>query len=169
MHISGHNYQYGRRRGNGSYYFSKYAHVGGWATWRRAWSSYDVTSIPEDERGEIWDAAWMFSIWKRNGVAALPNANLVSNIGFGPDATHTRVGGRFAALPTTELDFPLRHPAQIRVDQAADLLTYYANFRNIPDLRLIWLFQALDFLRLIPVRFRKLLARLMGAREKAGA
>jgi len=42
MMISGNNFQFGKVRGEGSYYFSKYAHVWGWATWRRAWKHYDV-------------------------------------------------------------------------------------------------------------------------------
>jgi hypothetical protein len=169
MHISGHNYQYGHRRGNASYYFSKYAHVGGWATWQRAWSSYDITLIPEQERAEIWDAAWMFSIWQNGGVAALPNTNLVSNIGFGPDATHTRVKGRFAAIPAAEMEFPLRHPGRIAIDDAADRLTYYANFRNIPDLRLKWLYEAIDFMNQLGPRAHKLAAKIRRSRSRAGA
>ncbi len=39
--ISGDNFQRGRRRGDGSYYFSNYPHTWGWATWRRAWCQYD--------------------------------------------------------------------------------------------------------------------------------
>lgn len=42
FHISGSNFQYGLLRGSGSYYFSKYAHIWGWATWRRAWQQYDL-------------------------------------------------------------------------------------------------------------------------------
>ena len=42
MHISGSNYQLGSKRGAGSYYFSNYSHIWGWATWRRAWNNYDV-------------------------------------------------------------------------------------------------------------------------------
>ena len=42
MHITGDNFQGGRRRGNGSYFFSTYAHTWGWASWRRAWRHYDV-------------------------------------------------------------------------------------------------------------------------------
>ena len=40
--IGGVNFQSGRRRTNYSYYFSRYAHIWGWATWRRAWRHYDV-------------------------------------------------------------------------------------------------------------------------------
>jgi hypothetical protein len=159
MHVSGHNYQYGRRRGQASYYFSQYTHVGGWATWRRAWRHYDVQLVPANERAEIWDAAWMLSVERSKGVAVIPNANLVSNTGFGPDATHTRTTGRWAYLAAEELQFPLHHPAEISVNRRADTLTYYANFRNIPDLRLIWLYQALDFIRLLRPRLGKLIGK----------
>lgn len=36
MSISGQNSQFGRSRTSYSYYFSRYAHCWGWATWRRA-------------------------------------------------------------------------------------------------------------------------------------
>jgi hypothetical protein len=41
MHISGFNIQDGKKRGDASYYFSRYAEVWGWATWRRAWQLFD--------------------------------------------------------------------------------------------------------------------------------
>jgi hypothetical protein len=41
--ISGDNFQFGQTRNNDSYYFSKYVHIWGWATWRDKWQkSYDV-------------------------------------------------------------------------------------------------------------------------------
>jgi hypothetical protein len=41
--ISGDNFQFGSKRNDDSYYFSKYVHIWGWATWRDRWqSSYDV-------------------------------------------------------------------------------------------------------------------------------
>ncbi|WP_414583971.1 glycosyltransferase family 2 protein [Scytonema sp. PCC 10023] len=40
--ISGQNVQFGRRRTNYSYYFSRYNHCWGWASWRRAWQHYDL-------------------------------------------------------------------------------------------------------------------------------
>jgi hypothetical protein len=42
MMISGDNFQGGRRRTPYSYYFSRYVHTWGWATWRRAWRHFDV-------------------------------------------------------------------------------------------------------------------------------
>jgi hypothetical protein len=54
--ISGDNFQHGRVRNRDSYYFSKYVHIWGWATWRDRWkASYDV-SIKKWPviRGESW-------------------------------------------------------------------------------------------------------------------
>ncbi|NEQ24075.1 MAG: glycosyltransferase family 2 protein [Microcoleus sp. SIO2G3] len=39
--ISGQNVQFGRKRTEYSYYFSRYNHCWGWATWRRAWQHFD--------------------------------------------------------------------------------------------------------------------------------
>ena len=55
MHISGFNIQNGKKRGNSSYYFSRYAEVWGWATWRRAWRLFDfeMSTYPDflNDRG----------------------------------------------------------------------------------------------------------------------
>lgn len=47
--ISGSNFQDGHKRGNGSYYFSRYNHCWGWASWRRCWEHYDLelTNLPQ--------------------------------------------------------------------------------------------------------------------------
>jgi hypothetical protein len=42
MCISGSNFQAERRLNQYSYYFSRYMHCWGWASWRRAWELYDV-------------------------------------------------------------------------------------------------------------------------------
>jgi hypothetical protein len=40
--ICGLNIQFGRRRGDYSYYFSHHFHCWGWATWKRAWQNFDL-------------------------------------------------------------------------------------------------------------------------------
>lgn len=47
--ISGDNFQNGQIRGDGSYYFSRYPHCWGWATWKRAWKYYqdDLATWPQ--------------------------------------------------------------------------------------------------------------------------
>lgn len=39
-----------------------------------------------------WDYVWFFSILKNNGLCVVPKVNLVQNIGFDDDATHTKTG-----------------------------------------------------------------------------
>lgn len=159
MHVSGDNFQYGRRRGTASYYFSHYTHSWGWASWRRAWAHYDFTLIPPSDRPHIWDAQWTLSVERNHGFSIVPNLNMVTNIGFGDDATHTQKLARSAMLPALEMDFPLRHPANIAVDRSADDFTYYANFRNVPSLRLIMVYRAWDY---VTFRVRKLVRLALG-------
>jgi hypothetical protein len=163
MHIGGNNFQFGRRRGDGAYYFSVFTHVWGWATWRRAWRHYDsglsrigelkrsgrLERIFKDResrefwlgmfemtaRGEIdtWDSQWIMSIWNQGGLAVQPEANLVTNIGFGPSATHTKGQSRVASLPVRGLG-RLCHPSCLAVDQAADDFSQrYVFFQHIND------------------------------------
>jgi len=131
MHISGDNFQYGITRGKYSYYFSEYTHSWGWATWRRAWKHNNYYCIPKIERKDVWDRQWMMSVRKNNGMAILPNVNLVKNIGFGKNATHTVDREvKYAFLPTEKMVFPLIHPAEIERNIPADLFTYRNHFKG---------------------------------------
>jgi hypothetical protein len=38
---------------------------------------------------QAWDFPWIYSCWTRGGLAVTPSTNLVENLGFGSDATHT--------------------------------------------------------------------------------
>lgn len=138
-----------------SYLFSRYTLIWGWATWRRAWSGYDVdmNAWPEDRDGGLlerwledaderlhwrrrfdkthaghttWDHQWTLHCWRRAGLTALPTTNLVTNIGFGSDATHTTSLSAAARLsvPSGSIDFPLRHPFEVTRDAALDKRIY---------------------------------------------
>ena len=130
MHISGDNFQHGTKRGSGSYYFSKYTHNWGWATWRRAWKHNDFELLPPELRRGIWDKQWLQSVANNGGLAVLPNVNLVTNIGSGADATHTQEDSPYMNLPITHMTFPLIHPRKIRRDVAADWNTYRTLFEG---------------------------------------
>jgi hypothetical protein len=150
MHISGDNLRFGRR-GDASYFFSRYPHVWGWASWRRAWEHYDpdlaaweaadkdafleaAFEDPAERRfwrhawdgsgsGAIdtWDFQWVHACIAAAGLAINPNANLVSNIGFGGTGTHTDEDSEgLAGLPIEQLELPLRHPPETRRDDEAD-------------------------------------------------
>jgi hypothetical protein len=157
MHISGDNFQPQRRTQN-SYYFSKYTHIWGWASWRRAWKHYDV-NLPDfsDGRGDAtlrrtftdpverfywrsilhrvyagevdtWDYQWAYACWRAGGLAVAPEVNLVSNIGFGAGATHTTGNSALANLPTFGMDEPLVHPAKVEANTTADSYTFDHHF-----------------------------------------
>jgi hypothetical protein len=164
MAIGGNNFQFGRERGPHSYYFSGYTHIWGWASWRRAWKHFDLEMkqwpiLREDAwldellgdpaavkhwretldinyQGSIdtWDIPWLFTCWVQNGLTALPNKNLVSNIGFGADATHTKTDiYGVACLPMDEAIFPLNHPTSVERDVEADKFTFERLFAKEVD------------------------------------
>lgn len=136
--ISGDNFLPESLRLKESYYFSKFAHIWGWATWRRAWKKYDfqmkdfpiflsqkkITEIWKDRNTQkywlekfnevykhkidTWDYQWVYTIWKNNGFSIAPNVNLISNIGFGIEGTHTlNKNDSSANLNTNKIGFPL--------------------------------------------------------------
>lgn len=148
--VSGGNLQFGRVRGSASYYFSRYTHIWGWASWRRAWSRYDrdmkLWPAFKDQRlleatfskpGEqeywrhsfesvynrsldTWDCQWTFAALIHDMLQIVPNVNLISNIGFGPGATHTHEIGIHANMPTQPISFPLLHPDFVLPDPKGD-------------------------------------------------
>ncbi|HUJ10299.1 MAG TPA: glycosyltransferase family 2 protein [Verrucomicrobiae bacterium] len=70
---------------------------------------------------DYWDYQWLFSTWAQNGLCIMPNANLVSNVGFDAEATHTTsTESRWARLPLQEISFPLEHPPIVIRDKEAD-------------------------------------------------
>jgi hypothetical protein len=157
--ITGNNFQNGNVRNDASYYFSRYPHIWGWATWRRAWQFYDpkISFWPELKKAKhlsklfasrraqkywtwifdnvykgvqstSWDYPWTASVFSRSGLTATPNSNLVSNIGFGPDSTHTKDPTSIQANIPSGLLGTLRHPGSISVDVVADNFTFSSVF-----------------------------------------
>ena len=158
MHVAGNSHQYGRRRGPASYYFSRYANFWGWASWSRAWRSFDPTLRPTWELQDDWSAPWQLSIERAKGIAIVPNVNLVKNIGFGEHATHTKGTERGAFVEAEEMKFPLVHPRSREVNRSADIFTYYAHHRMVRHLNFIWMYRLMDYLykRLKPMKRRLL-------------
>lgn len=164
--ITGNNFQNGRKRGNAAYYFSKYNHCWGWASWRRAWQFYRgdlpfwqewnhsadwLLKMPDRveqrywsgifervRRNEIdsWDYPWTASVWYHGGLTVTPNVNLVTNIGLGPDATHTVSTERKEGLPVNSLG-PLIHPERVEQDKKADRYVFDHHFGGLRQ-RLHW-------------------------------
>jgi len=153
-HISGDNFQNGIARGEGAYYFSQFNHVWGWASWGNRWEKYDVemksykdflenkiikklfltkkeqrywTNIFMNvSKGKIdtWDYQWTYTIWCNSGLSILPNKNLISNIGFGPDAVHTKdLESKQSKIARSDLNLPLVNPKFHIRDLSADKFT----------------------------------------------
>ncbi len=166
--ISGDNFQFGQTRNNDSYYFSKYVHIWGWATWRDRWQkNYDVelkkwpvirdgnylvdilgnnkeakswNKIFESMyKGEIdtWDYQWVFANWVDGRLNVMPNVNLISNIGFGLDATHTIGDSKLANITTCQMIFPIIPPVGVYRNLQADLYTFNSCF-NVPLYKIIY-------------------------------
>lgn len=84
-----------------------------------------------DRNKTHWDYQWLFARWVQNGLGIIPTVNLISNIGFGVDATHTFGDSPMAKLEVKELIFPLYHPPFLIRDIELDEITN-TNFYN-PD------------------------------------
>ena len=163
MSISGNNHIDNRARFSHSYYFSRYCHVWGWATWARAWRHYDASlerwpyalengllaDILGSQRAvdywtytlsnnartrHTWDYSWLFSCWMQNGLSIIPRVNLVTNVGFGAQATHTKCEqDPLANMPSLELAFPLHHPDWVVRDSRADAVVEQKMFGGTLD------------------------------------
>ena len=82
--------------------------------------------IEQVHRGivDTWDLVWLYSCWKAGFLTCISAVELVENIGFGSDATHT-LDEKSPLGPTKPLRLPLRHPAvmQARRDYDAQIIT----------------------------------------------
>jgi hypothetical protein len=69
---------------------------------------------------DTWDAAWAFTCQINSGLTILPSVNLVSNIGFGTDASHTLRNGGIRDMALTEKILPMTHPPYTIRDSVAE-------------------------------------------------
>jgi hypothetical protein len=142
--ISGNNFCQSRWPSEFDYEAALMPRTWGWATWARVWNEFDRTLPSFDieqasklgaelfsskrigrawgktvqnaiESQTIWDH--QFAYWHISGgrVSLYPRVNLVKNIGFGVDATHTIFDSFTAQLEAGELVFPLHRPSDLVV------------------------------------------------------
>jgi hypothetical protein len=142
----------GYQSGEFSYLFSKNKACWGWATWRRAWVNMDfemewrktesvkdvmmnmgvtkwsrpkwLKALEAIDNGLVnaWDWQWYFSLSTQNQLCIFPNRNLVANVGFGKDATHTRGIVSQSYVLKNDIQFPLIHPEKVCPDYGYDYL-----------------------------------------------
>ncbi len=143
---------------DGRYYFSRWAHIWGWASWRRAWQHFDISiatwlsirssgklrnwvdsdqeethwssvfDLVHEGKIDTWDFAWMYACWLNGGLTIIPPVNLISNIGFGAQATHTKDAKSPLANANT-FELPLQLDSQeVARNIEADHWTYETLF-----------------------------------------
>lgn len=127
------------RHGYGAYW--------GWAGWRRVWRQYDVNMeqwptvrdggvidgqfLSRVERNEAfklfehtwngnirsWDYQFDFGRILSHGMNIIPHTNLVRNIGFGAEGTHTvNANDRRGRARVSDITLPLTHPPHMMPD-----------------------------------------------------
>ncbi len=63
------------------------------------------------KRRFAWDYQLQLALFMENGLAISPSANLVKNIGFDQDSVHHKNRRHILCnVPTSEMEFPLKHP-----------------------------------------------------------
>jgi hypothetical protein len=159
MAVSGSSYFPSSLEPRASYYFTRYPHIWGWASWRRAWKHYDADmaawpawrdagglqrrfpswlerrywslKLDRVSRGEIdtWDYQWALATWMKEGLCAVPARNLVQNLGLEGEGTHVVETPAAFKQAAESLDFPLIHPSAVRTDEAVEAKTWAQNFR----------------------------------------
>lgn len=71
-------------------------------------------------RPDTWDYQWIATGLLHDGLAIVPRVNLVTNVGFGPEATHTRRAASPLAEQPTGPILPLHHPDTVALDEVTD-------------------------------------------------
>jgi len=153
MMVSGMNWAGQWKVNEHDYHFSIFGGVWGWATWRRSWKQLDSemklwkeSAIRKKIRRKFgdykqywarrylfnigfrekkWEYQWAFARIANDGLAVFPSKNLITNIGFGADATHTKtLMPLIENLVRQELNFPLRDNDDIRADDQYDKIMF---------------------------------------------
>ncbi len=126
-----------------SYAFTYNAWTWGWATWARTWKEMlplndswqevrkdmgKLTMLPGRQRRELrktidtyakkgvipWDYILGVSVMLQKGLSIVPKTNLIVNMGFSEDATHTGTGIEGYYPQTVPMAFPMEHPSEIK-------------------------------------------------------
>jgi hypothetical protein len=91
--------------------------------YRLFWEDLFTRLYDDPTKMNTWDYQWQFARWVQNGLGITPEVNLISNIGFGSEGTHTLEETPFANLKTKKLEFPLKHsPLMVRDTELDDLI-----------------------------------------------
>lgn len=141
------------------YFYSFYGSVWGWATWADRWQHYTVNLSGYNKKDydsklkglgfknverefrldqinkiidgyDTWDIQWTYAKLLNSGLSIVPRVNLIKNIGFGSNSTHTRNEDHPRANQETfALSLPLLAPKEVNCHRELDD-RYYKEFIN---------------------------------------
>lgn len=127
---------------------------GCFATWRDVWNKFDYNidnwteskeiirknlgnksyfyklsevfdKVSNNKQNDAWDFQWFFCLVKNDYLVVVPSVNMLSNIGFGADATHTvEANDQSANMQIYEIKFPLTEPSSIKIDKLFDWIMF---------------------------------------------
>ena len=156
--ITGNNFQQGIKRGDASYYVSKYNHCWGWASWRRSWKDYQgdikfwpkwkkskdwLNYIPDRVERKYWENIfenvylnkidswaypWTCCNWRLGKISIAPNVNLVKNIGFEREDATHTKSKHISSNLEVYSMDFIKHPKHLKVDLEADLFDFNCHF-----------------------------------------
>ena len=80
--------------------------------------------------GEIdtWDTQLQYLLWQKNQRVVVSSKNLIQNIGW-TSGTHAKNMDHNHNLPTSEINFPLLHPKNLKRDAIADRMIVRKSYR----------------------------------------
>ena len=95
--------------------------------------------ILKDGFKSYWDWQLHFTVFHNNGIAIRPNKNMISNIGTGPDASHTTYTSHTAFEANRPIYgcLPLRHPPIVKVDKKIDSAYYKKMYKPPATVRIL--------------------------------
>lgn len=149
-----------------SYFYSKYLHIWGWATWARVWNQYDRKEVRWPHRGfkalfsdatrqeadywnriyrrvlagqYSWDYALFAWMWSQGLLSINPTQNLVRNVGFGPEATNTVDPHMDLGIDrANSLSAPYRAPERLKADHVLDQALFQNSLLRMEGRRNLW-------------------------------
>ncbi|MCI5178815.1 MAG: nucleotide-diphospho-sugar transferase [Candidatus Electrothrix sp. AW3_4] len=159
--ISGNN-RFENKMNQSDFFFSMHGLIWGWATWKYAWEKRDIHMESYGDKAKLdlfsyigdkkvtefwlekfdkvaytkfdtWDYQWTYSRYINKFLTIRPKFNLVKNIGFNNEATHTQGKPDKRFVKKNDVNFPLIYPKSIIADGEEDkkLEKEWLNNKNI--------------------------------------
>ncbi|MFT4803571.1 MAG: hypothetical protein ACI9YE_000766 [Psychroserpens sp.] len=158
MHICGSSFNFAKIETKESFFYSRYANIWGWATWRRDWEKFDdklsnfsYSTIAKSsvnkyvkyfllkslifKESNAWSFQWVYMVYETNGLAITPYFNLIRNTGYDSDSSNTlQVPIWFKKMRYGQIKFPLVYPISIGAAQKIDTeltksVHYFSHFK----------------------------------------